>query len=885
MAYGLSEINQNGVDYRLNDPNITNEFSESTAYAVGEYVNYNGLLYRFKVAHSAGAWDTSHVTEVKVGSEFVNLKSIVDTTLMSEKNLLDTTVIYTKTSNAVTNNEDGTYTIGTTDYGTVIFGAPITLLPGVYTLYGVSMGYSFLSTTTNYGTAFITNDTNEPKIITLDTTKTCYLGYRNNVKPTESYVITPYLYGNNIVEIKNSLSGVATSVSGCIEVLDGLSKSTEENSNRLYFSMMPGLLATSSQETTNLSRRDYIYSWNSAFVSPGDVVRIHYNMPETVTRIIWIIYNKDEEVTYSSYSATGLTPDTDGQKSVTVPSDLDAYYLKIMVWKNKATLDPDDYKLRLYCTVESGSEETTTAVDNTTEYTMMLETGAEKPEDLTWSVGYIDTSTGVETYDRKDYVHNRNGIACVEGDVITVDMSLLSNLMYSYCVTFNIIYYDSENVYTTTDQKTNIDGNRYKDRVLKFTVPKDVSFFKVNIWSNSTSKLYDIDEIQQKLKVYVNRSLYSTADKVKTSSLQNNFGKEYTTRVLGANPTGKNGVTVEYENAMKDAISQWMSAYAGDERIIPAIIHTDQHGQLWVKTKPYFDTLSYLTNWDGVSAVFNLGDTIRDHWENDDTNTDPLLRNSELEGALQCLETLPKDKAVNVIGNHDMWYTGAVYLPSLKYNNPYFVNAWPHMKKCPDNSGNFVLYDDNFMVKYLVIGSWDAIDYTTFNINATHWRWIIKQMSENDDYDIVLVSHVPIIGYSSNCYNPISGDSRSTTVQYICSGNANCLNPFVARRNKTSGSITVGGDTISYDFTGCTTNILCSIAGHTHEDIVDRMGDANGMLAVAFDRFGTRSIRTFHFILFDRAVSKLKVWRLSGTGIPGVDNTLTPTIQNWEAPF
>lgn len=75
MAYGLSEINQNGVDYRINDPNITDEFSTSKVYSVGEYVNYNGLLYKFTVAHPAGSWDTSHVTEVKVGNEVADLKN------------------------------------------------------------------------------------------------------------------------------------------------------------------------------------------------------------------------------------------------------------------------------------------------------------------------------------------------------------------------------------------------------------------------------------------------------------------------------------------------------------------------------------------------------------------------------------------------------------------------------------------------------------------------------------------------------------------------------------------------------------------------------------------------------------------------------------------
>ena len=44
-------------------------FSTSTSYAVGDYVTYNGNLYRCTVAHSAGAWNNSDFTLVTVGSE------------------------------------------------------------------------------------------------------------------------------------------------------------------------------------------------------------------------------------------------------------------------------------------------------------------------------------------------------------------------------------------------------------------------------------------------------------------------------------------------------------------------------------------------------------------------------------------------------------------------------------------------------------------------------------------------------------------------------------------------------------------------------------------------------------------------------------------------
>lgn len=73
MAKGLAVYAHNGEDYIINDQNTANEFSTSTAYAVGAYCYYNGTLYRFTSAHSAGAWNSGHVTAVLVTDE---LKSI-----------------------------------------------------------------------------------------------------------------------------------------------------------------------------------------------------------------------------------------------------------------------------------------------------------------------------------------------------------------------------------------------------------------------------------------------------------------------------------------------------------------------------------------------------------------------------------------------------------------------------------------------------------------------------------------------------------------------------------------------------------------------------------------------------------------------------------------
>lgn len=54
--------------------NIVPAFSTSTAYAVGDFVSYNGKVYKFTSAHSAGAWNSSHVTTSNV-KEYVSAKS------------------------------------------------------------------------------------------------------------------------------------------------------------------------------------------------------------------------------------------------------------------------------------------------------------------------------------------------------------------------------------------------------------------------------------------------------------------------------------------------------------------------------------------------------------------------------------------------------------------------------------------------------------------------------------------------------------------------------------------------------------------------------------------------------------------------------------------
>lgn len=51
---------------------IAANFSDQTAYSVGDYVAYNGALYKCTTAHAAGSWDANDFTAVTVGADKQN---------------------------------------------------------------------------------------------------------------------------------------------------------------------------------------------------------------------------------------------------------------------------------------------------------------------------------------------------------------------------------------------------------------------------------------------------------------------------------------------------------------------------------------------------------------------------------------------------------------------------------------------------------------------------------------------------------------------------------------------------------------------------------------------------------------------------------------------
>lgn len=331
-----------------------------------------------------------------------------------------------------------------------------------------------------------------------------------------------------------------------------------------------------------------------------------------------------------------------------------------------------------------------------------------------------------------------------------------------------------------------------------------------------------------------------------------------------------------YTGAIKKAISEWMIAYKGDTRKIPVIIHTDQHGRLTSASKSIFTALGNLIPWYDVSKIMNLGDCVGDHWEDSDT-ANPFLACRALETMMDCLTDIPISKRLDVFGNHDTWYHDIdgndVVVPDQARLSQYFRNIFARNPNS-NQQGYFVDYDNKYNVKYVVVSGFEyTTSRSTYRISTAQMKWLIGEMSKDDGYDIVVVSHIPLYYQPSTEVYPTGmtpSDEGSTVVSRLSNVDTDTL--FNARKNKTSGTVTDSdGVEHTFDFSGCTTDILCGLHGHIHMDGYNYVG-SSGLVSVTFDWFADN---TMHFVLVDRVNRQLNVWKVDSTN----------TVQNYQVPL
>lgn len=322
----------------------------------------------------------------------------------------------------------------------------------------------------------------------------------------------------------------------------------------------------------------------------------------------------------------------------------------------------------------------------------------------------------------------------------------------------------------------------------------------------------------------------------------------------------KTGIDSAYAAVIETAKNAWMLEANGDMDKIPLVIHTDQHGHLG--GSKLFSFISEIVNWYDISKVINLGDTVS-NWIDSDTDH-PLTDCAGLNNYLEAMEDVPYSRRIEIFGNHDTWdaTSGGTYqgIAPQNFLYKYFRNIYARRA---DNYGNFVVHDDNYNVKYVVVSGFaydpDLGGYTHYVMGPDSIRWVIEELEKADGYDVVLLSHVPLGADAATVYKPIEVTTVTENVQGISYRKLTEL--WSGRKAKESGTVTDEyGNSYAFDFTGCNGELLCGLHGHVHTDGYYYIGE---LADVCFD--GHLNDNAFFFVLIDRANRQLNVWKVDST--------------------
>lgn len=341
----------------------------------------------------------------------------------------------------------------------------------------------------------------------------------------------------------------------------------------------------------------------------------------------------------------------------------------------------------------------------------------------------------------------------------------------------------------------------------------------------------------------------------------------------------------DYESAIYYVRDLWANEYRADSSIVPLIIHTDQHQNLNSANKPTFDYLSRAVNTSELSAFVGLGDVCG-----------AVYTESTLNNMVSCLSSIPKSKQINIAGNHDVWATkteGSEYAYGIideatmaKLHSEYMNNASYGENHKFDTHGNEYLIDKEHGVKYCVFSTWYYDDteteerqpYYKHRLTSDVAEYMIEMLSAVDSYDIVILSHIqPYDGSRVWSFPAVDGNEATTAVRNQtgtnCLGYDASLDQLIAdRKAKSSGILTDShGGVHPYDFSKCTSDILCCLAGHDHEDMYVSAG---GVPAVIFDAY-RYDLNPLYMVNIDRTNERLNIWKFD-TG---------SNIYNYQVPF
>jgi len=266
----------------------------------------------------------------KVTGDVADLKSAFEDAVIDENNLYDTSYFWSNDT-AIANNGDGSFTVGTGDYGRAYFGAAISLKPGVYYLYGVPNGEAFLSTDYTTAGRFASNNKTTPKTIVIEEAIRAYLCFRLESSPSTSFVIRPFLYRTKIGEESIAdLKSIILDPTNA-DLLSGNYTNVNETWRGITYTW-DGEICHVTGQATGTTFTDIVDSKNSLLsgMKPGGTYYMHYSGEYVSVRVF--IYENGTFNTSSIY-----TSNTDG--FFTIPLSATGILVRLYVTNTAATID------------------------------------------------------------------------------------------------------------------------------------------------------------------------------------------------------------------------------------------------------------------------------------------------------------------------------------------------------------------------------------------------------------------------------------------------------------------------------------------------------------------------------------------------------------------
>jgi hypothetical protein len=317
------------------------------------------------------------------------------------------------------------------------------------------------------------------------------------------------------------------------------------------------------------------------------------------------------------------------------------------------------------------------------------------------------------------------------------------------------------------------------------------------------------------------------------------------------------GLTNEFVTIIQNNYNEFLTETKGDHNKIPFVVFTDTHESELLF--PIINAISDVVDWFDISACINLGDTVASSYDAEylESYNNTMLKN------------IPLSRRIEVSGNHDFWNdsSGAGDYKRLRQ---YFLNEYGHYY---GENNEMVFVDNQRNVKYIVLKQ-EARDngYGGGNphFGTAQMEFLIKELSKNDGYDIIILSHEPLMLSNTKLKD---GTYKFTDTDYPKGAWAELkcgteiMKMFADYKSKTSGTITdMDNVPHNYDFSNVTGNLFMTLHGHEHIELY-RVETDNSIPEFVFDCFKKSGYYpetmngTFYFAYIDRKTNTFKCWR------------------------